>query len=95
MLKQEELDSIKDMTYLCALEPTEINGVDLDYTDFGEHRDVEPETAEPYGCGNMRFIPDRYPKEGVLEKYNITLEEYMQIQDKLDCLSFGRCGWCI
>lgn len=95
MLKQEELDSIKDMTYLCELEPTMINGVWLQHEDFGDHEDIDHQHAEPYACANMQFIPFKEVKEETLKKYNITEEEYRQIQDKLDCLSFGCCGWCV
>ena len=95
MLKEEELNNIKPYYALCELLPCEINGVDLDYNDFGTKEDIEPEEAEPYGCGNMQFIPFDDVKEETLKKYNITKEEYEKIQKKLDCLSFGGCGWCI
>ena len=96
MLKQEELNNIRAMKYLCALETdVMINGKYLDENDFGDHYDIEPEHAEPYACENMQFIPNKIVDKEVLEKYNITEEEYRQIQDKLDCLSFGCCGWCV
>ena len=96
MLKQEELNSIKPMKYLCALEiDVTINGKYLDSSDFGEQEDLNRFEAEPYGCGDMQFIPYKEVNKDTLEKYNITEEEYRMIQDKLDCLSFGRCGYCI
>lgn len=75
--------------------PITINGEILDYSDFGTKEDINPELAEPYGCGNMKFIPFANVSDEVLIKYNITQEESKKIQEKLDCLSFGKCGWCI
>ena len=95
MLKKEELESIRAFRALCELVPNiRINGVDLDYSDFGDKYDTEEENAEPYCCANMQFIPFNDVKEETLIKYNITEIEYRQIQEKLDCLSFGCCGWC-
>ena len=79
---------------LCELATFRINGIDAEYTDFGDKYDCEPENAEPYGCGNMMFFP-KEPNASVLKKYNITKDEYDEICNKLDCLSFGCCGWCI
>lgn len=43
----------------------------------------------------MRFERFDEPQESVLERYNITREEYDAICDELeDVLSFGSCGWC-
>ena len=95
MLKKEELDKIKAMQCLCSLEiGITINGVDLCAWDFGEQYDIDPENAEDYGCGDMQFIPFEEVKQEILKKYNITEKEYRKIQEKLDCLSFGSCGWC-
>jgi hypothetical protein len=105
MLKKEELESIKSMDCLCELYLTRnehnelvrplINGVELEYQYFGVKYDTDEENAEPYGCGDMQFIPFEEVKQATLEKYNITESEYRQIQEKLDCLSFGKCGWCV
>jgi len=105
MLKQEELDGIEAMSALCSLKTIydkendcfispKINGVELQYEDFGEKYDIDEENAEEYCCGNMQFIPYDYIPDEILKKYNITLEEARLIQKKLDCLSFGCCGWC-
>lgn len=95
MLKKEELEKIKTLNALCELAPyIKINGVYLDYSDFGDKYDTEEENAEPYCCENMQFIPFEDVKEETLIKYNITESEYRQIQKKLDCLSFGCCVWC-
>lgn len=94
MLKEEELNNINSYDALCELQSCKINDVNLNYNDFGEKYDTEPEKAEPYCCANMQFIPFKDVKEETLKKYNITEEEYRLIQEKLDCLSFGCCGWC-
>lgn len=95
MLKEEEYNNIRAYLALCELEDCTINGVELDYKDFGDKDDTEPDKAEEYGCGNMQFIPYEEVKQETLKKYNITEEEYRKIQDKLDCLSFGSCSWCV
>jgi hypothetical protein len=79
---------------LCAISTFVINGIDADSSDFGDHGDRSPETAEDYCCGNMQFI--RSPSTpAVLAKYGITEDEYAEICEKLETgLSFGRCGWC-
>lgn len=79
---------------LCELKTFRINEINADYHDFGYKQDTAPEIAEPYGCGNMQFIPKPVEKE-ILDKYNITVDEYNEICVKLDCLSFGGCRWCI
>lgn len=95
MLKKEELENIRALPALCELVPSaRINGVGLDYRDFGDKYDAGEENAEPYCCANMQFIPFDDVKEETLIKYNITEIEYRQIQEKLDCLSFGCCVWC-
>lgn len=95
MLKEKELNNIRSFRSYCELEHCEINGVVLDYYDFGDKYDTDTENAEEYGCGWMKFIPYDEVKQETLKKYNITEDEYRKIQDKLDCLSFGNCGWCI
>ena len=85
---------VKGYNYLCTLEEFCINGIDANYDDFGVHKDISPETAGTYHCGNMKFTP-KLPTQKVLDKYQITLEEYSTIANKLeDMLSFGSCGWC-
>lgn len=80
---------------LCELEVFTINDIEADYHDFGTKEDIDPESAEPYGCGNMKFIP-KEPSQEVLDKYKITEDEYNLICEKLDTeLSFGCCGWCV
>jgi hypothetical protein len=80
---------------LCALSLFDINGIAASSSDFGEQGDRDPFNAEPYCCGDMRFERFVEPQAGVLERYNITREEYDSICDELeDVLSFGSCGWC-
>lgn len=107
MLKQEELDNIEAYEALCELKckpsgdhshiiSVSINNTPLSYNDFGEKYDTEPESAEPYGCGNMQFIPFEDVKKSTLEKYNLNEKEYRKVQEKLkEVLSFGYCGWCV
>ena len=80
---------------LCSTSTFKINNINANYNDFGYKYDHCPESAEPYGCGNMQFdsIP---PTQEVLDKYHISVDEYNEIADKLaEELSFGCCGWCV
>lgn len=80
---------------LCELSEFEINKIEAEKEDFVDQYDHSPETAEEYGCGDMQadIIPST--KE-VLEKYNITENEYQVIaKDIAEKLSFGSCGWCV
>ena len=96
MLKQEDLDAIKSMEYLCVLEPSTINDVPVSMKDFGINVDFEYENKETdYSCGNMQFLMYDYIDTKVLEKYNITEQEYRKIQEKMkQVLSFGKCNYC-
>ena len=86
---------IKPYRCLCDLEEFEINGIKAEYEDFGRLYDHSPNTAEPYGCGDMQFT-DIKPTEKILDKYRITVEEYYEICEKLESVvSFGSCGWCV
>ena len=79
---------------LCSLDFFKINDIEADYDDFGDKEDLSPWGAEDFACGNMTFTP-KEPTEEILNKYGINKEEYCEVCDKLDCLSFGKCGWCI
>lgn len=79
----------------CELETFTINNKDADSMDFGDIYDHDTENAEPYSCGDMYFEPKNLTKE-VLDKYNITEEEYYHICNKLeDKLNVGSCGQCV
>lgn len=79
----------------CHLEVFTINGKDADQYDFGDIFDHNEEIREPYGCGDMHF-DSKPPTKEVLDKYNITEEEYYNICNELEYeLCVGSCGWCI
>jgi len=80
---------------LCETNTFTINGINAEYEEFGDKRDHDAENAEPYGCGNMKFIRYDVSSE-ILEKYGITKDEYDVICTELEeKLSFGCCGWCV
>ena len=85
----------ESMCSLCALNVFVINGVEADYEDFGTKFDHNPDVAEAYGCGDMRFeCNDSTPE--ILEKYSITKAEYQEVCIVLGKeLNFGECGWCV
>ena len=78
---------------LCELRVFNINDIKAKYEDFRDKYDTDQENADDYCCGNMRFIPKNATQE-ILDKYKISIDEYNEICEKLDCLSFGECGWC-
>lgn len=81
----------------CALKVFRINGIDADITDFGEGKDVDPESAPDYGCGCHRFIgsKDKDVMEKAMTKYGITEEDYMEIISELEeVLHVGYCALC-
>ena len=85
---------IKVFKALCACEEFIINGIEAYTDDFGYGEDVGSEYAEPYCCGNRKFLPKQITQE-TLDKYKITLTEANQIQNELiEKLSWGSCGWC-
>ena len=81
---------------LCHIFDLKINGKDAYEDDFITKRDVNPERAEPYGCGNMKGFSLDKPKKEILEKYELTEEEFFHIAEELaGAVSFGNCGWCV
>lgn len=79
----------------CELEVFTINGRHTNDNDFGVYEQTSA-SAEEYGCAESRFIPDRRPEHGVLEKYGITLDEWMSIEFQLEeALHVTNCGWCV
>ena len=78
----------------CELEIFTINDKSADSSDFGDTFDHDIVRAEPYICGDMYFEP-KPPTKEVLDKYNITEQEYYNICNELeDKLRVGSCGWC-
>lgn len=79
----------------CELKIFTINGKKANSLDFGDTFDHIEGEREPYCCSNMYFEPKPSTKE-ILDKYNITEEEYYNICNELeDKLYVGRCGWCV
>lgn len=79
----------------CELAEFTINGQSANERDFGDTFDHNEENARPYGCADMHFESKEVTQE-VLDKYNITKEEYYKICQELeDKLRVGSCGWCI
>lgn len=83
-------------TTLCEPKVFRINDIPASKKDFGEQLDVDDASAEePYGCGDMKFIPIR-ARQSVLDKYKITAFEYNVVCEQLKKkLSFGCCGLCV
>ena len=82
-------------TALCYCSKFIINDIFASEDDFGDKYDNDPNNAEPYGCGDMRFFP-KLPTQEALDKYKITVDEYQTIVKELESgLSFGKCGWCV
>jgi hypothetical protein len=80
----------------CNLEVFEVNGRAAEKDDFGYSEDWDSYSAEPYGCGDMTFVPYKVPPEGVLKKYEITEEEWGTVAESLkETLYVGQCGWCV
>nr|DAQ28021.1 MAG TPA: Golgin subfamily A member 7/ERF4 family [Caudoviricetes sp.] len=76
----------------CEDEVFTINGIEASKDDFGE---VNMEGIGNYSCLLMGFMP-KMPKESVLKKYNISLNDYEEIVEQLNELfSYGKCSWCV
>lgn len=79
----------------CCLEVFIINGRNAELEDFGNMEDHDIESAEPYGRGDMWF-ESKLPTTEVLQRYNITANEYITICMELrNKLYVGNCGWCV
>ncbi len=80
---------------VCSLAEFTINGITADEDDFVNKFDHSPETAQDYGCGDMR-ADIKTISDDVLKKYGITADEYATIAaDVSRKVSFGCCGWCV
>lgn len=78
----------------CTLATFTINGKVANIEDFGEVYDHDKESTELYGCVDIYFEPKPLIKK-VLDKYNITKEQYYTICKELeDKLYIGHCIWC-
>jgi hypothetical protein len=79
----------------CELATFEINSKRAYLDDFGFGMDENQEAAEPYACADYQWR-GRVATTEVLEKYDITLEEYEKLVEELEeLLSVGGCGWCV
>lgn len=75
----------------CSLQVFTINGNSADLEDFGGP-DIFGNCMNGSCC--CRFEPSM-PKQNVLDKYGITLDEYAEIVEVLkDSLRVDGCGWC-
>ena len=69
-----------------------INGIKVDKNNFGE---AEQSSDGNYGCEYNIFKPFRYPLPGILEKYGITLEEFLRMGDAIESIpEIHHRGWC-
>lgn len=93
-MTKKELYKLQVYGALCEPSIFEVKRKEADYEDFVDKYDHYPEGAEEYCCGDMS-CDIKNPTQEVLDRYDITLDEYQEIAEKLsDELSFGRCGWC-
>ncbi len=80
----------------CNLRLFTINGQAADESDFGFGNDDNPERGEEYGCGNHCFHGDLRKAPEAMKKYNLTLEQFIEVADKLESvLHVGVCSWCV
>ena len=82
-------------TEKCRIHPEiQINDIDADLSDFGWLKQVSSPPEDMQSCGGHVFV-SKEPTQEVTEKYDITLEEYAEILQRLaDELTFGGCDWC-
>lgn len=90
----DRLVGIVKPEWSCGCSELKVKGKDAYLDDFGEMADFDPENAPDYGCGDRGFAPVPSVPE-VLEKYDLTIEEYDKICEFLaDELHIGTCGLC-
>ena len=86
----------------CEASEFTIKGMVADKDDFGYNTDCGSfdyeygdYADENWACADNQFVRIDCTPE-VLEKYNITEQEFLVIQDELaDEFSIGCCGWCV
>lgn len=85
--------TLKMGTASCSPNCFELNCIDADCDDFGEHFD-RGNYEEDACCTDMRFTR-KEPTSEVIDKYGISEEEYDKVCDELeDKMSYGRCSQC-
>ena len=89
-----ELMSARTYDCMCGCHDFIVKGKEADLDDFGSMMDFSPEEAPEYGCGDKGFEYHPASPE-VLEKYEITEDEYYDICVCLEeNLHMGSCGLC-
>ena len=74
---------------MCYVSDFRINSNPADLNDFGVMIDFDPPKDGGYGCGDMTFQPHE-SNQKVLDKYDISEEDYYKITDVLHAyLSVG------
>lgn len=95
LAKKEMKLEIEVYDCLCELSKFIINWIDADYDDFWDKYDRHTEEAEEYWCWYMQFEWCTYTQD-ILDKYNISIEDYNKIVTILeDKLSFWCCWRCV
>jgi len=85
-----KLQLIQSKSCPCSLEQFIINDIIADYEDFGE---IDKE-SNGHECQIFGFKA-KDPSDEILKKYEITLDEYDQVCNKLDVIFMGYCQLCI
>ena len=76
----------------CDVEIFTINGKEADLDDFGE---VKKGDIGRYQCELSGFAA-KMPSSVILDKYQITVDEYAEIVEKLNAaFDYGTCTWCV
>ena len=76
----------------CRAKIFSINGKEADLDDFGE---VKKGELGRYQCELSGFAA-KMPSTAMLNKYQITVDEYAEIVEKLNAaFDYGTCGWCM
>jgi hypothetical protein len=84
----------KRFSHLCEAEEFTVNGQQASTRHFGFLKDLAPQDADPYGCGNRQFVAHAADPE-VLEQFSLTLAEYDQVVKVLERgLSMRKCSYC-
>lgn len=86
----------------CEAQSFTLNGMKADKDDFGEQDagdfdyEYEAYDDECYSCADNHFVPHEDVEQEVLGKYNITEDQYREVQRYLEeKFHVGHCGWCV
>lgn len=76
----------------CSEEKFFVNGIKACLEDFGE---VDVEGIGGYRCKLLGFKA-KMPTSEVLTKYDLSVDEYKELVEKLDdVFNYGYCRWCV